>query len=247
MKRSILVCLAIGLLLALGTVAMAGTMPGTGIKQTVHDLSTGGSGVPYGADPTLDRICIFCHAPHATYLPGSEAVALTYYPLWNHTISAQTSWATYTNGGSPTGSGPINISHQLQATLFDTNPGAVSKLCLSCHDGSVAVSAYGKGTPVSTVKVDNQYKIGNTASGGLKNHHPIGFDYTAVAAIDDEIAPVTNSLLGTSGLVISDLLADGKTMECSSCHDVHNTKNEGSKLTWVQDTRSALCLSCHLK
>jgi predicted CXXCH cytochrome family protein len=36
-------------------------------------------------------------------------------------------------------------------------------------------------------------------------------------------------------------------MECASCHDVHNTKNTGDTFTWVQDTNSNLCLSCHKK
>jgi len=36
-------------------------------------------------------------------------------------------------------------------------------------------------------------------------------------------------------------------VECGSCHDVHNTKNDGAKLLWVEDTGSALCLSCHAK
>ena len=44
-------------------------------------------------------------------------------------------------------------------------------------------------------------------------------------------------------LTIGEVLWNGK-MECSSCHDVHNTKNSGSKFTWTEDTNSALCLTC---
>jgi len=57
MKRSILVVLAIGVLLSLGTVVMAGTNPGTGIKGTAHDMSSGGLGAAYGNDVGgLDRM-----------------------------------------------------------------------------------------------------------------------------------------------------------------------------------------------
>lgn len=250
MKRSIIVCLAIGLLLALGTVAMAGVNPGTGIKQTSHDLSSGGVGMAYNggtlADPTLDRICVYCHAPHHTITPAAAATAgLDYFPLWNHAVSTITSWQTYTNG---TGSEPGSISHKLNATIV--NPGNVSKLCLSCHDGSVAISTYGFApsgtTHTGTVSATGRILIGGL--GDLRNHHPIGFNYDAVQTADDEIAPSTNSLLGANpyGLTIGDLMWGGM-MECSSCHDVHNTKNEGVKFTWVQDTRSNLCLTCHLK
>jgi hypothetical protein len=78
-----------------------------------HDLGTTGAGpVTSGASSA----CIFCHAPH-NVLP-------TVTPLWNHQLSSQT-YTTYSsttyNSGSQT-------------------PGAGStKLCLSCHDGTVAV------------------------------------------------------------------------------------------------------------
>jgi predicted CXXCH cytochrome family protein len=253
MKKYILVCVAIGLVLSFGAIAMAGTNPGTGIRGTSHDLSTGGVGAAYvgaGAADNLDRVCIYCHAPHHA-IDGATAAAnnVTYFPLWNHAITTVATYQTYTNGTDT----PTGISHQLNATLA-TSLGSVSKLCLSCHDGSLAISAYGY-APSSTLgsttgtkfTAGSRFLIGGGTQ-DLRNHHPIGFDYDAVAAIDDEINPSDSSLLGANsyGLVISDLLWNGK-VECSSCHDVHNTKNEGSKFTWVQDTSSNLCLTCHNK
>src|SRR5262245_37107141 len=43
--------------------------PGAGINGTVHDLATAHNGMNYVAIPadTLQRVCIFCHAPHHTY------------------------------------------------------------------------------------------------------------------------------------------------------------------------------------
>jgi predicted CXXCH cytochrome family protein len=100
------------------------------------------------------------------------------------------------------------------------------------------------------VKASGSILIGG-GTGDLQNHHPIGFDYGEVAAVDTEIKDPTSELLGgtgsnPNGLTINDLLWGGK-VECSSCHDVHNTKNTGMKFVWVEDTQSNLCLSCHAK
>jgi hypothetical protein len=53
--------IALGLFLA--SPAAAG--PGDGINGTVHDLSSGVYAA--GSPDSLQRICIFCHAPHNTY------------------------------------------------------------------------------------------------------------------------------------------------------------------------------------
>lgn len=254
MKRSIIVCLAIGLLLALATVAMATNQaPGTGIVGTSHDLSSAtGVGDSWGAgsaaDGTMDRICIYCHTPHhSATATDATAKGLTYYPLWNHDTTVLT-YATYTNGTDT----PDGAQHMLNATLGQ--PGSVSKLCLSCHDGSVAISSYGNyeggansEKHTGAVNASGRILVGGSAF-GLTNHHPIGFDYNAVIASgDDEIndpsTPFTNN---PNGVTIGEVLWNGK-MECSSCHDVHNTKNSGSKFTWTEDTNSALCLTCHNK
>jgi predicted CXXCH cytochrome family protein len=262
MKRQ----MAIALLLAAGMAvsvapAGAGTNPGTGILQTSHDLSSAtGRGGLYNAgvnaDPTLDRVCIYCHAPHHT-ITTAEAAAqgITYYPLWNHDITTTTVWTPYQNTDPSNPVIPDSVQHQLNATLGD--PGSISRLCLSCHDASVAVSSYGNfdsgaasskhtGSTLITATLSGRYGIG--VGGNLQNHHPIGFDYAAVALADDEIKDPSSVLQGNNpyGLTISDLLWGG-SVECSSCHDVHNTKNTGSKFLWVADNGSNLCFSCHKK
>jgi len=255
MKKHIsLLLLIVGILVVSATMVMAGANPGTGIKSTSHDLSSAtGRGNAWdagvAADPTLDRICIYCHAPHHTIKSADAATAgLTYYPLWNHDLTGLT-YSLYEDNNNDV---PNNISHQLQAQL--TQPGSISKLCLSCHDGSVAVSSYGnfnggiagsKHTG-SVTTTGTRFAIGE--GGDLSNHHPIGFDYGYVEAIDDEIRDASSDLLGNNpySLTINDLLYGGK-MECASCHDVHNTKNTGTKFVWVADDQSNLCLSCHAK
>ncbi|MBI5099471.1 MAG: hypothetical protein HZB30_09575 [Nitrospirae bacterium] len=254
MKKHIsLLLLILGILVMSSTMVMAGADPGTGIKATSHDLSTatgrgGAWNAGVAADPTLDRICIYCHAPHHTIKAADAASAgLTYYPLWNHDPSTTATWSLYDNGLDDS-----NFeSQRLQAVL--TDPGSVSKLCLSCHDGSAAVSSYGNynsgiagSKHTGTKFIDGRFGIG--LGGDLSNHHPIGFDYEFVASIDDEIRDSSNALLGDNpyGITIRELLF-GDKMECATCHDVHNTKNTGTKFTWVADTNSNLCLSCHAK
>jgi predicted CXXCH cytochrome family protein len=277
MKKFIVVavCLVLGMFLV-ASMAMAtdysGTVtPGNGIKGTAHDLSLIGAGTAgrtdlYGSNDTnnaygggdLDRICIWCHTPHFS-LKNSQATGYGYLPLWNHGVTSL-EYAMYTNGPDE----PADTNHASEAEKLLAGvkvPGGVSRLCLSCHDGSVAVNAYGRmadgtgpGDDKSTgggwgaltaeyIKAD--YMIGGDGTiGDLSNHHPIGFVYDDVEKTDDEIQVKTASFVGT--YTIGDLLWSGK-MECTTCHDVHNTKNTGEKFLWKSDAQSALCLTCHLK
>lgn len=244
---------ALGILLV-SSMVTAGINPGTGIKATSHDLSsTSGKGNSYGAgtaaDPTLDRICIYCHAPHHTLKTAdATAAGISYYPLWNHQLSSIASYTPYSNGLNGTASDITDLSHKLNHTAGQ--PGGVSKLCLSCHDGSVSVNQYGyspassrhNGTAAGLLDATSAYGIG--IAGNLQNHHPIGFNYASVASVDDEIADPTTPL--NTILTINDALWAGR-MECTTCHDVHNTKNEGEKFLWASDANSKFCLTCHVK
>ena len=101
-----LLVVALGLSLASAAYAFTGTyVPGAGINGTVHDLGTAHNGMNYVAIPadSLQRICIFCHAPHNTYrLSTAKAArrgvgggpqapdAFDYLPLWNHELPGTT-------------------------------------------------------------------------------------------------------------------------------------------------------------
>ena len=257
MKKSVLLtlCLVIGMSL-ITSMAFAYTFaytPGNGIAGTPHDLGSTGIGAAYGdsAEQTgLNRICIFCHAPHNTLSSTQAANAqITYFPLWNLGVTTA-SYVMYTPGADM----PSNTSHMSQAKAFfdasgNTRPGSVSRLCLSCHDGTVSTNSYGfyaassQQTGADVNVVGTMYEIGG--SNDLKNHHPIGFDYDTVQVTDDEIAVKTTVM--APGVRIADLLWAGN-MECTTCHDVHNTKNPGAeKFLWKSDAGSEFCMTCHLK
>ena len=161
------------------------------------------------------QICIACHAPHNT---ASSSL------LWNHTAST----ATYT----------LYTSTSLDATM--AQPGSVSKLCLSCHDGTVAVDSFGGATGATGAMIGAGGNLGTA----LGDDHPIGFAYdTALASADGGLtSPVSASLVKTG--VNVPLYAT--KMECASCHDVHNAPGV-AKLLRIANTNSALCITCHTK
>jgi predicted CXXCH cytochrome family protein len=165
------------------------------------------------------EICQPCHTPHDANLdvPGA--------PLWNH----QSTTATFQLYASPTFDGAATIGQ----------PSGPSKLCLSCHDGTVALDNYGGFTGGSNYAA---LQVGTD----LRDDHPISFTYDSTLASQDQglYDPTTqNSGLGST--IHVDLLHEGR-LECSSCHDVHN--QSGSDFLLVKSNAgSSLCLTCHNK
>jgi predicted CXXCH cytochrome family protein len=274
-----MLCAAIGVLsfatfadaIATGYQGEDPSTAGTGINDTVHDLRRANTLLGYKSvneSDYLDRLCIFCHAPHHTYRLASAGATgtgelapadYTYLPLWNHSVTTQV-FVPYYNGPDQ----PIDGPKRSQAIDNFDRIGASSLLCLSCHDGTIAVNEYGN-TPQDSRSqsrgaslISAQYNIG--ADGYLSNHHPIGFDYDAVAAVDPEIYESTiavydhslDAVFGSPAVFplpqepIANFLWGGK-MECSTCHAVHNKGNSGEKLLYVSDQNSNLCFSCHNK
>lgn len=209
-------------ILLVAGLAMAGLAANAAITGSAHDFS-GQAWSPNG------QICVACHAPH-------NNVVLANAPLWNHALST----ATYTMYSSFT----MDAANKATAT-----PGATSKLCLSCHDGTVAVNSFGGTT--GTTFVTGNAKLGTD----LSNDHPIGIVYDAATiTADGALKALTGAVtIGsaatkTKATTVGGLLQGGM-VECASCHDVHNTftADAGAKLVKVTTTGSALCLTCHDK
>ena len=194
-------------------------LPGTiimsqSIANSAHDFS-GDSWNPSG------ETCITCHTPH------NADIGVTDAPLWNHEVTQ----ATFT----------VYSSTTLDATTGQ--PTGVSKLCLSCHDGTVAIDNYG-GKTNGTNTIGSGESIGTDLSG----EHPVSFTYDATLATSDgELFDPTSVNSGLGSTIDSDLLV-GNKMECSSCHDVHNTiAVANTKLLVKSNVASALCFTCHDK
>jgi len=146
---------------------------------------------------TENQTCVFCHTPH-----GKKDGAGF---LWNRSLAV----GPYTLYGSTS----------MDATV--SQPGTPSKMCLSCHDGTLAVSTLEvytdtsvtpskTGTDVTVAMTGlgdgDKMPVGAGANSGytrnlgtdLGNDHPIGFTYdSALAQADGELVdPDTVTYLG---------------------------------------------------
>jgi len=177
------------------------------------------------------QICLPCHTPHNAQ---SDAA-----PLWNHELST----ATYNLYSSPS----------MQATV--NQPTGASKLCLSCHDGTVAVDSFGGQS--GTVFIDAFNADANLET-DLSNDHPISFVYdTALATSDGALFdPATTTVTIGSGSFtrtgsIADVMLANNVLQCQSCHSVHNDFVAGTAISdallKISIGGSQLCLTCHNK
>ena len=179
----------------------------------------GGSAHDFSNDTwnSTGEMCIVCHTPHNA-ITGTAV-------LWNH----QATVASFT----------LYTSTTLDATVGQ--PAGNSKLCLSCHDGTVALENFG-GVTTGTNTISGGALIGTD----LSDDHPISFDYTtALATTDGGLFDPSTASSGLGGTIAADILF-GNSMECATCHDVHNAAGNPSLLT-ITNAASALCLTCHSK
>lgn len=230
-KNMINVCASLLTALAFGTVAYAGMLAGTGVVGSKHDMNRLSTNDPY------QRVCAYCHTPHHAMVDDT----VDYLPLWSHDLTTQ----TFTMYQSAT----------LDAA-YETDPlVGPSRLCMSCHDGVVAVDQHYNidGTVYKTGDNYGEIAIAE-GTNSLENDHPIGFIFADVAAVDRGINP-PDSLFQNNpgGLAISDVLY-GPTgiMTCATCHEVHNKDNVSfnpayNYFLYAPEEGSQICLSCHDK
>lgn len=207
----------------LGSCAAAGLLlvSGAAVAGTLD-----GSAHDFAGQWTGAELCNVCHAPHNNEVNASNNL------LWNHEQSAVTNYTLY-------------LGLDLQGTM--DQPTGVSKLCLSCHDGTVAPDSFGGATGGATI--DAAANFGTDFS----NDHPISITYSTT---DPELNATSSTVVWADGVTpdgtVADLLEGGATgtVECSSCHDVHNTRTSGlanNFLLVVDNANSALCTTCHGK
>ncbi len=203
------------------------------IFNSQHNLSTSGVGTvksQVSASGT-SQICVFCHTPHGATLDSASAT-----PLWNKQFSS----GTYIKYDSAS----------VQATI-DDNPGGSSKLCLSCHDGTLAIGQVNvlEGSANQSISMQGVQTGGQMPTGSdgytrnlgtdLTNDHPISLVYdTALAEADGELFNPANDVDGQGAQVgvrhssaVPDqprFLLEGREVEnaklqCTTCHDPHLT------------------------
>ena len=178
------------------------------IVNSRHNLSSAGPGKVKAVAET--QICIFCHTPH-----NASAQA----PLWNRYESGK-SYMPYT-------------STTLKALVGQ--PAGASKLCLSCHDGTVALGMVRSRREVipTSQPLTGQENLGTD----LSDDHPISFRYDAALAFADPQLKDPAALTGAVGL------DKDSQLQCTSCHDPHN--NQFGSFLRMNTIRGNLCLACH--
>jgi predicted CXXCH cytochrome family protein len=180
-----------------------------------HDMTPGSLAMVKGG---MSNACLYCHAPHGGLSSGT--------PLWNQRLSIQT-YGTYASSSyHQTGVQPALNSN--------------SKMCLSCHDGTVAV---GQTVAYGTVAMGGMMKGTSTLGTDLKASHPFSLKTPMVDS------PNVNALLFASPARTADpavQLVNG-SIECTSCHEPHfqNVDKQLAQFLVKDSSSGQLCLACH--
>ena len=190
----------------------------TGDVLGMHNLTAGSGSSIYVSSGNAS--CTFCHAPHS----GLGGVT----PLWNQQLSQ----ATYTPYSSTT-----------YKETGSTKPplGVTSSLCLSCHDGTVAVgqlAAYGK------AQMTGNWAQGDSFGTTLTSSHP----FSLVLPMNDAADLVATLVSkGTTNDPTGKVKLINGNIECTSCHDPHVQANDQVAQSFlVRDSSSGqMCLACH--
>jgi predicted CXXCH cytochrome family protein len=178
-------------------------------------------------------------------------------PLWNHTLSS----ASYT---VPSSSMPAWTT---MLSAPQNPPDGDSRLCLSCHDGTVALGSIvnlggmsttitmqggSRLTPGGALAAASSAYVGTDLSG----HHPVSIEVNNALlsgkddqCINGEISwrvcnpqpPIvlrpTNNLYGGGAHT-------NIGVQCSSCHDAHNNREKFLRVGTSSDL-TPLCTTCH--
>ena len=179
------------------------------ITHTKHNLTLSGPGSVRVTEPA--GVCVFCHTGHnanpSRGLWNRELPGVTYQPYASSTLKAAP--------GQPTGS---------------------SRLCLSCHDGLLALGTLRvppKGSTFTLGRLTGATSLGTDLSG----NHPVSFVY------DSALAARHGELADPLGLPPGIRLDQQRQLQCTSCHDAHDDRQPNFLR---METRSgAMCTACH--
>ena len=166
---------------------------GGSIINTKHNLSVSGPGELRAEAES--RICVFCHTPHRSvrahaYLWNRSDQTTSYIPYQSSTL--------YATVGQPTGA---------------------SKMCLSCHDGTIALGSVisePQEIPfrggIRFIPASRPTRLGTD----LSDDHPVSFVYDSSLALQ-------NGELIDPALLPPEVRPDGnQQLQCTACHDPHS-------------------------
>jgi hypothetical protein len=179
-----------------------------------HNMGPGGGSHISGARTDA---CAYCHAPHSGLNMG----------LWNQKLTTE----TYTMYTSTT-----EANKGVQPALASS-----SNMCLSCHDGTVAVGstvAYGQVTMSGAMSPVDVF------SSSMQSSHP----FSLAPKLKDNVDLVASlAATGKTADPTGAVHLVGGSVECISCHTPHvQAKDQVSQNFLVRDSSSGqMCLACH--
>lgn len=179
-----------------------------------HNLSAGGPGIPgVTRAEGEERVCVFCHTPH-----HATASPLNQTPLWSRELASKTYdlYASSTLKSAP------------------QQPTGSARLCLSCHDGTIALGMLAGGKTIGGLS--SPIPLGPANLGEISNDHPISFSYPYgdLELVDPTALPVEVKL-------------EGGMVQCTACHDPHDDQNRDFLVKDNRQPGSPLCVTCHKK
>jgi predicted CXXCH cytochrome family protein len=191
---------------------------------TKHNLGVSGTGTIRAE--AENQLCVFCHTPHVPKIYASAQ-------LWNHRMST----AEYS----------LYSSEYLTSKNYAAGiqPNERSKLCLSCHDGTVAIGAVYNNRGVTGIAMRNDVTVMPAHAAGnlgtsLANDHPVGFIYDP--SKDPEL--ISRAWPWETPVKLDPDASNG-TVECITCHEPHD--NQYGSFLRVSNANAALCTFCHQK
>jgi predicted CXXCH cytochrome family protein len=141
------------------------------------------------------------------------------------------------------GSSDINMT-------FATQPTGTSLACLSCHDGTIGIDVIinepNSGGPFTATgrTLSDIYTTGadtiKILGTDLRNDHPISVSYDP--ALDPQFKTIAE--VEGAGLKLFDDTGGNNMVQCATCHNPHTTN---ATFLRMANTRSALCLTWHIK
>ena len=197
------------LLVILFLLACPSVIAQSDIARTVHNLTPEGVGTMKETAKT--GLCVFCHTPHN----GSPVRS-----MWNKELPG----ITY----------QLYSSSTLRATL--KQPTGSSRLCLSCHDGFVAMGNLKVPPPGDPLKLGPMTGA-NVLGTDLSDDHPISFVY------DGALAAAHPGIVDPGSLPKTLPLDSKGELQCTTCHNAHEHRR--AKFLRMDNAGGAMCQVCH--
>lgn len=134
-----------------------------------------------------NEICVFCHTPHN----ADKTAALIDAPLWNHSLSTVAAYTVKTPGTYA----DATVGTVVMKTTPPSLPDGTSRLCLSCHDGTIAIGSVRSESAIISMTADTCIDADGSLKLDAACPMTIGTDLTTKHVVS---IPMNSNLLADS-------------------------------------------------